>query len=106
TEGVWYPRGGMRAVPEALVKLGAELGVEFRTECGIQRVLPDPDGNRIRGVETDSGAVIELAAVVSNADSARTHRELLQDTAPRAAKRFESRRAYEPACSGVVRYLG
>ncbi len=31
-EGIWYPMGGTRAVPEALVKLGAELGVEFRTE--------------------------------------------------------------------------
>ena len=30
-EGIWYPRGGTRAVPEALVELGSELGVEFRT---------------------------------------------------------------------------
>jgi phytoene dehydrogenase-like protein len=43
---------------------------------------------------------------VSNADSARTHRELLCETAPRAAQRFENRRSYEPACSGVVLYLG
>ncbi len=28
-EGVWYPRGGTRAVPEALVRLGEELGVEL-----------------------------------------------------------------------------
>ena len=28
--GIWYPRGGTRAVPEALVKLGEELGVEPR----------------------------------------------------------------------------
>ncbi len=106
TEGIWYPRGGTRAVPEALVQLCAELGVEFRTNAGINRVLTDVNGKRVRGVETDSGEVVELAAVVSNADSARTHRELLQETAPRAAKRFERRRTYEPACSGVVLYLG
>lgn len=105
SEGIWYPRGGTRAVPEALVKLGAELGVEYRTETGVRRVLT-ADGKRVRGVETDSGEVIELAAVVSNADSARTHRELLNETAPRAATRFEKRRTYEPACSGVVLYLG
>jgi phytoene desaturase len=105
-EGVWYPRGGTRAVPEALVRLGEELGVEFRTETGIRRVLTEVKGTRVRGVETESGEVIELAAVVSNADSARTHRELLKDTAPRAARRFENRRSYEPACSGVVLYLG
>ncbi|AMV26704.1 zeta-carotene-forming phytoene desaturase [Gemmata sp. SH-PL17] len=106
TEGIWYPKGGTRAVPEALVQLGEELGVEFRTETGIRRVLTDENGGRVRGVETESGEVIELAAVVSNADSARTHRELLPETAPRATKRFEKRRTYEPACSGVVLYLG
>src|SRR4029079_8837051 len=106
TEGVWYPRGGIRAVPDALFRLGEELGVEFRPETGVRRVLTEANGSRVRGVETDAGEVIELAAVVSNADSARTHGELLKDTAPRAAKRFESRRDYEPACSGVVLYLG
>jgi phytoene desaturase len=105
-EGVWYPRGGTRAVPEALARLGEELGVEFRTNTGIRRVLAWGGGTRVCGVETDRGEAVELAAVVSNTDSARTHRELLRDTAPRAAKRFERRRGYEPACSGVVLYLG
>lgn len=105
-EGVWYPKGGTRAVPEALVELGEELGVEFRPGTGIKRVLTEANGKRVRGVETDSGEVVELAAVVSNADSARTHRELLQEQAPKAARRFEARRGYEPACSGVVLYLG
>jgi phytoene desaturase len=104
-EGIWYPRGGTRAVPEALVKLGHELGVEFRTDTGIARVLVDAK-NRVTGVATEAGEVIELGAVVSNADSVRTHRELLAETAPRAARKFERRRRYEPACSGVVLYLG
>jgi phytoene dehydrogenase-like protein len=50
SEGVWYPRGGIRAVPEALVRLGAELGVEYRTNTGIQRVLTEASGSRVRGV--------------------------------------------------------
>ena len=29
-EGIWYPMGGTRAVPEALAKLAGELGVEIR----------------------------------------------------------------------------
>lgn len=102
SEGVWYPRGGTRAVPEALVKLGTELGVEYRVNCGSKRILAD--SKRVTGVETTTGEVIPLAAVVSNADSVRTHRELLDDT--RTAKRFAKRRKYEPACSGVVLYLG
>lgn len=42
--------------------------------------------------------------MVSNCDSVRTHRELLNGTA--TEKKFEKRRKYEPACSGVVLYLG
>jgi phytoene desaturase len=106
SEGVWYPRGGTRAVPEALVQLGEELGVEYRTECGVRKVLADAAGSAVRGIETDTGEVVELAAVVSNADSLRTHQDLLSESAPRAAQKFERRRGYEPACSGVVLYLG
>jgi len=102
--GVWYPRGGTRAVPDALVRLGEELGVEYRTETAVSRILVENE--RVTGIETTSGETIELAAVVSNADSVRTHRELLGETAPTAAGRFERRRAYEPACSGVVLFLG
>jgi phytoene desaturase len=46
---------------------------------------------------------IPLCAVVSNCDSVRTHRELIHG---RATAKFEKRRKYEPACSGVVLYLG
>ncbi|MBA4064482.1 MAG: phytoene desaturase [Isosphaera sp.] len=106
TEGIWYPRGGTRAVPEALTRFGEELGVEYRTGTGVRRVLTDTAGRRVTGVETDAGEVVDLAAVVSNADAVRTHRELLAESAPSAARRFERRRGYEAACSGVVLYLG
>ena len=105
-EGIWYPRGGMRAIPEALIKLGDELEIEFRTNVGIARILVDEAHKSIRGVVTEDGETIELAAVVSNADSVRTHRELLTEAAPGVAETFEHRRGYEPACSGVVLYLG
>lgn len=105
TGGVWYPRGGTRAVPDALVRLAEELGVELRPNCGVRRILTD-NGKAVCGVETDAGRVVPLAAVVSNADTVRTHRELLAETAPAAARRFARRRSYEPACSGVVLYLG
>jgi phytoene desaturase len=80
--------------------LAEELGVELRTGCGIKSIV-QKDGHAV-GVVTDDGETIELSAVVSNADSVRTHRELLDNTIPK----FEKRRKYEPACSGVVLYLG
>jgi phytoene desaturase len=100
-DGVWYPRGGTGAVPRALASLAVDLGVEIRTRTPVRRILVEQ--GRVRGVETAQGEIIRAAAVVSNSDSVRTHRELLDD-APR--RRFLGRRGYEPACSGVVLYLG
>ena len=100
-DGVWYPMGGTRAVPVALEKLGRELGVTYRTSTGIARI--QTDRGRASAVETESGEVIEVAAVVSNMDSVRTYRELVGGA---AAKSFAKRWKREPACSGVVLYLG
>jgi phytoene desaturase len=101
-EGVWYPRGGTAAVPHALARLAEELGVELRLRTGVRRILVG-DAGAVSGVETDAGETVSLAAVVCNADAILAHRELLGG---RHALRFGRRRSYEPACSGVVLYLG
>jgi phytoene desaturase len=100
-EGIWYPIGGTRAVPLALEKLARELGVEFRTGVAIEKILTR--GDTVTGVRTADGEEIALPGVVSNCDSVRTHRELINGA---VGARFERRRSYEPACSGVVLYLG
>ena len=100
-EGVWYPKGGTRAVPEALVKLATTLGVELHTNTKIDKVVSS--NGEVVSVRTDNGETIDVAAVISNCDSVRTHRELLNG---QTAAAFERRRKYEPACSGVVLYLG
>jgi phytoene desaturase len=100
-EGVWYPIGGTRAVPAALEKLALELGVQFRTNTKIEEILTQDGG--VTGVRTSDGVEIPLCAVVSNCDSVRTHRELIHGS---ASTKFEKRRKYEAACSGVVLYLG
>jgi phytoene desaturase len=100
-EGVWYPMGGTGAVPKALARLARELGVTIRTNTQIARIETGPQG--VSAIVTASGERVEVAAVVSNMDAVRTHRELLGGA---TAERFDQRRAYEPACSGVVLYLG
>lgn len=100
-EGVWYPMGGTRAVPVALRKLAEELGAKFHT--GQRVIAIERQGERVSGIQLENGDKVALQAVVSNMDSVRTHRELLRGK-QRAA--FECRREYEPACSGVVLYLG
>ncbi|MFO1511722.1 MAG: phytoene desaturase family protein [Verrucomicrobiota bacterium] len=100
-EGVWYPLGGTRAVPVALEKLARELGVEIRTRTKVDKIRYH--NGQITGVRTNHGEEIPLAAVVSNCDSVRTHRELINGS---AGAKFAQRRKYEAACSGVVLYLG
>ena len=100
-DGVWYPRGGTAAVPKALTKLALSLGVEIRTNTAIRQIIVE--NGRASGVLTADGETIRGGAVVTNSDSVRTHKELL-DGRPR--QKFLGRRNYEPACSGVVLYLG
>jgi phytoene desaturase len=99
-EGVWYPAGGTRAIPDALVRLAARLNVDIRTNVSVRRIVVE-DG-AVQGVETEGGELMSFAAVVSNADAVRTYQSLLDGP---SARRFVRRR-YEPACSGVVLYLG
>jgi phytoene desaturase len=107
-EGIWYPMGGTRAVPEALVKLATELGVVFHPSTDVAKITtstePGTKHEAVTGLLTTDGKQYAFDAVVSNEDAVRTHRELLKKT--HAAKEFEDKRTYEPACSGVVLYLG
>lgn len=104
-EGIWYPKGGTRAVPEAMVRLATELGVQFHTNTEVAKILTSDDKHAfVQGLVTSSGDHYAFDAIVSNEDAVRTHRELLQGTP--AAREFEHKRNYEPACSGVVLYLG
>ena len=100
-EGIWYPKGGTRAIPEALVKLGNELGVRYVT--GRQVTSINSERGRVTGVTLDDGQSIRSRTVVSNSDCVRTCQELLDPAL--GAKKLASRK-YEAACSGVVLYLG
>ena len=101
-EGVWYPMGGTRAIPEALHRLALELGVEIHLQADVESI--NHENGQVTGVRLVDGRVFELDAIVSNCDAVRTHRELLDSS--HAKTRFNAKRKYEPACSGVVLYLG
>jgi diapolycopene oxygenase len=109
SEGIWYPMGGTRSIPEGLVKLATELGVVFYTETDIAKILTDASAQgqkaatKVTGLVTTKGIVHSFDAIVSNSDAVRTHRELIGGA---AARHFNHQRKYEPACSGVVLYLG
>jgi phytoene desaturase len=99
-DGVWYPMGGTRAVAEALVKLATELGATFRSDTDVHSLEIENDA--VTGIVTASGDVTPYGSVISNMDSIRTYRELVGG---RVGEHY-ARKDFEPACSGVVLYLG
>lgn len=65
-EGVFYPEGGVAAIPSALEKLACELGVEFRTNAKVVGVASKQD--RVLAVTLESGEVISGSDFICNAD--------------------------------------
>ncbi len=99
-DGLWYPRGGIGAVPKMLTQMAIELGVEIRTGVGIQNIDLDVTGRAV-AVVTDHGERVLIRAVVSNVDSETTLRELLPDYAKRM-----NRHKDEPARNWISLFLG
>lgn len=99
-EGIWYPMGGTRAVAEALAKLAGELGATLKPATEVTGL--DMADGAVRGVKLSDGTSEPFDCVVSNMDSIRTYRELVGGD---VGARYD-RKGFEPACSGVVLYLG
>ncbi len=66
TRGVWYPRGGVSAIPRALRKLAEELGVEFR--FGERVVGAEASGRNLTRVKLESGEAIGAEKVICTMD--------------------------------------
>ncbi|MCW2622143.1 MAG: phytoene desaturase [Frankiales bacterium] len=89
--GVFFPKGGMHAVPVALAGAAEKHGVHFRYGCAARRVLVEH--GRAVGVETEDGERIDADVVVLNPDLPIAYRDLLGHT-PRKVARL----TYSPSC--------
>lgn len=75
--GIWYPKGGMHALPRALEHLCKDLKVDIRLNTPVERITAN--GNKINGVDLVDGTHLKADIVVSNADLTYTHKNLLPD---------------------------
>ena len=73
--GVWYPRGGMYSIVEALMELATSAGVEFEFGASAERI--EVNGNQARGVVLTGGRQIAADAVLANADLPYVYKDLL-----------------------------
>lgn len=74
-DGAYYPRGGAKRIPMAMIKALRRRGGQIRMRARVQRILVE--GGRAAGVELASGERITAGSVVSNADPAVTFGSLL-----------------------------
>ncbi len=75
--GVWYPKGGMYRVVEALTKIALDNGVEFVFDAPAQRI--EVDDTEARSVILEDGTRFEADVVVANADLPYVYQELLPE---------------------------
>lgn len=69
-EGVYYPEGGVAAIPAALERLARELGVEIRTGARVTGLVQS--GSRIEAVELEGGERVKAERFISNRDRLST----------------------------------
>ena len=94
--GVYFPRGGMRALPDALAAAGAAAGVRFvygPTVTGLER-----NGSRVSAVLTNIGERLACDAVVLTTELPTTYS--LLGRKPRRVGRLRA------APSAVVAHIG
>jgi phytoene desaturase len=98
--GIWYPRGGLHAVPLALARLADELGVRVHYGAPVAKVAIAH--GRARGLELADGRFVAAEAVLCNADLPWAYRNLID---PRhATLRRADRLRY--TSSAFMMYLG
>jgi phytoene desaturase len=97
--GVWYPKGGMYSIVEALTKLAQRAGVAFEFDAPVARI--EVNGDQARGVLLTDGRHVECDAVLANADLPYVYKDLLPKDGE--AERLERKRF---SCSVISFFWG
>ena len=97
--GVWYPKGGMYSIVEALLELAQRAGVTFEFDAPVERI--DVNASHTRGVALTDGRFLNADAVLANADLPYVYKNLLPQD--HEVKRLERKRF---SCSVISFFWG
>jgi len=98
--GLWYVKGGMYGLAQAMEKLAVELGVRIRLNTEVEEILHQ--GSQVNGIVLHDGEKLPADIVVSNMEVIPAMEKLLHSP-PGELKKM---RRFEPSCSGLVLHLG
>jgi phytoene desaturase len=97
--GVWYPRGGMYSIVDALMEIARRAGVDFEFDASVERI--DVNGTQARGVVLTDGRHLKADVVLANADLPYVYNDLLPQDG--RAKRLSRKRF---SCSVISFFWG
>jgi phytoene desaturase len=100
--GVYYPRGGIYAIVQALKSIGEKLGVEYFVNAPVERILTGV--RRARGVRLSDGSEYSADIVVANANIQHVESKLLSRPHRSYSERYWNTRTLAP--SAFILYLG
>ena len=93
--GVFFPKGGMNALPRALAGAAQKHGVEIRYNQNVVRL--EKSSGRVKAAITDTGERFECDAIVLNPDLPVAYTDLL-DKNPLSIRRLR----YSPSCAVLL----
>jgi phytoene desaturase len=99
SHGVWFPKGGMYSIIEALVKIAEKNGVRFLYQTPVEEILVK-DG-KADGVRLMDGRQLPADLVIANADLPYVYQHLLPPEA--RTERFTRK---NHGCSALVFFWG
>lgn len=97
--GVWYPKGGMYSIVEALMEIARQAGVEFLFQAPVTRI--EVDGTRATAVTLADGRRLKADTIVANADLPYVYDQLLPNAA--SAKKLAQKHF---SCSTISFFWG
>ncbi|MBC8507121.1 MAG: phytoene desaturase [Anaerolineales bacterium] len=98
-DGVWFPKGGMYSVIQALEKIARKWGVKFVFDTAVEKIVVD--GKRATGIILDDGKELCADTIIANADLPYVYRNLLPDDG--TADKLDDKKY---GCSALVFLLG
>jgi phytoene desaturase len=99
--GVWYPKGGMYRVVEALVEIAQAAGVEFEFGTAVEQIEVNAANANAKGAVLDDGRHLRADAIVANADLPYVYNDLLP---PDGSAQRLARKRY--SCSVISFFWG
>lgn len=101
--GIYYVKGGMYKIAEAMQTLLDEMGVTYSLNSSVRKITTD--GKKATGIILEDGEEIRADLVVSNLEAIPTYQTLLKDI-PTAKGAAEDLEKFSPTVSGLVLLLG